>query len=198
MESWVDLGYPEMHRPGFELAISRSRVRRPYDHNTAEQLCSSKKSIHKWGTKQDRTEPGSNKECSSAIYVLLYSACAGQRVVAAPDKTAKKRNIKWWHTVNVYTFCAGVAWIKCNDSFQWIQQWTISLWTIMSMAQGRWLLLTVQIRESNPVVSCQHSQPTQAIRASSLHCLTSGCRLRWTYCTAYTNTMHHVDALRYR
>jgi len=29
MEGWVDLGYPAMHRPGFELAIFRSRVRRP-------------------------------------------------------------------------------------------------------------------------------------------------------------------------
>jgi len=29
MEGWVDLGYPAMHRPGTELAISRSRLRRP-------------------------------------------------------------------------------------------------------------------------------------------------------------------------
>ena len=29
MEGWVDLGYPEMHRPGVELAIFRSLVRRP-------------------------------------------------------------------------------------------------------------------------------------------------------------------------
>jgi len=29
MEGWVDLGYPAMHRPGTELATSRSRVRRP-------------------------------------------------------------------------------------------------------------------------------------------------------------------------
>jgi len=29
MEGWVDLGYPAMHRPGTELAISRSLVRRP-------------------------------------------------------------------------------------------------------------------------------------------------------------------------
>ena len=29
MEGWVDLGYPAMHRPGTELAISRSPVRRP-------------------------------------------------------------------------------------------------------------------------------------------------------------------------
>ena len=29
MEGWIDLGYPAMHRPGFELAIFRSRVRRP-------------------------------------------------------------------------------------------------------------------------------------------------------------------------
>jgi len=29
MEGWVDLGYPAMHRPVFELAIFRSRVRRP-------------------------------------------------------------------------------------------------------------------------------------------------------------------------
>ena len=29
MEGWVDLGYPAMHRPGIELAISRSLVRRP-------------------------------------------------------------------------------------------------------------------------------------------------------------------------
>jgi len=27
MEGWVDLGYPVMHRPGVELAISRSQVR---------------------------------------------------------------------------------------------------------------------------------------------------------------------------
>ena len=35
MEGWVDLGYPAMHRPGVELAIFRSRVRRPNDY-TAE------------------------------------------------------------------------------------------------------------------------------------------------------------------
>ena len=29
MEGWVDLGYPAVHRPGTELAISRSLVRRP-------------------------------------------------------------------------------------------------------------------------------------------------------------------------
>jgi len=29
MEGWVDLGYPAMHRPGVELAISRSQVQRP-------------------------------------------------------------------------------------------------------------------------------------------------------------------------
>ena len=29
MEGWVDLGYPAMHRPGVELAIFRSPVRRP-------------------------------------------------------------------------------------------------------------------------------------------------------------------------
>jgi len=29
MESWVDLGYPAVHRPGSELAIFRSRIRRP-------------------------------------------------------------------------------------------------------------------------------------------------------------------------
>jgi len=29
MEGWVDLGYPAMHRPGFELAIFWSRVRGP-------------------------------------------------------------------------------------------------------------------------------------------------------------------------
>ena len=29
MEGWVYLGYPAMHRPGTELAISRSLVRRP-------------------------------------------------------------------------------------------------------------------------------------------------------------------------
>jgi len=29
MEGWVGLGYPAMHRPGSELATSRSRVRRP-------------------------------------------------------------------------------------------------------------------------------------------------------------------------
>jgi len=28
MEGWVDLGYPAMYRPGVELAISRSQVRR--------------------------------------------------------------------------------------------------------------------------------------------------------------------------
>jgi len=28
MEGWVDLGYPAMHRPGVELAIFRSQVRR--------------------------------------------------------------------------------------------------------------------------------------------------------------------------
>jgi len=35
MEGWVDLGYPAMHRPGVELAISRSQVRRP-NHYTTE------------------------------------------------------------------------------------------------------------------------------------------------------------------
>jgi len=35
MEGWVDLGYPAMHRPGVELAIFRSRVRRP-NHYTTE------------------------------------------------------------------------------------------------------------------------------------------------------------------
>ena len=29
LEGWVDLGYPAMHRPGVELAVFRSRVRRP-------------------------------------------------------------------------------------------------------------------------------------------------------------------------
>ena len=36
MEGWVGLGYPAMHRPGVELAISRSQVRRP-NHYTTEQ-----------------------------------------------------------------------------------------------------------------------------------------------------------------
>jgi len=35
MEGWVDLGYPVTHRPGVELAISRSQVRRP-NHYTTE------------------------------------------------------------------------------------------------------------------------------------------------------------------
>jgi len=35
MVGWVDLGYPTMHRPGVELAIFRSLIRRP-DHYTAE------------------------------------------------------------------------------------------------------------------------------------------------------------------
>jgi len=35
MEGWVDLSYPAMHRPGVELAISRSQVRRP-NHNPTE------------------------------------------------------------------------------------------------------------------------------------------------------------------
>ena len=35
MEGSVDLGYQEMRRPGNELAISRSQVRRP-NHYTAE------------------------------------------------------------------------------------------------------------------------------------------------------------------
>ena len=35
MEGWVDLGYPTTHRPGVELAISRSHVRRP-NHYTTE------------------------------------------------------------------------------------------------------------------------------------------------------------------
>jgi len=35
MEGWVDLGYPAMHRPGVELATSRSQVRRP-NHYTTE------------------------------------------------------------------------------------------------------------------------------------------------------------------
>ena len=34
MEGWVDLGYPSMHRPGVELAIFRSRVRRPNQYTT--------------------------------------------------------------------------------------------------------------------------------------------------------------------
>jgi len=29
MEGWVDLGYPEMHKPGIELAIFQSLVWRP-------------------------------------------------------------------------------------------------------------------------------------------------------------------------
>jgi len=35
MEGWVDLGDPAMHRPGVELATSRSQVRRP-NHYTTE------------------------------------------------------------------------------------------------------------------------------------------------------------------
>jgi len=35
MEGWVDLGYPAMHRPGVELAISRSQVRHA-NHYTTE------------------------------------------------------------------------------------------------------------------------------------------------------------------
>jgi len=35
MEGWDDIGYPAMHRPGVELAIFRSRVRR-FNHYTAE------------------------------------------------------------------------------------------------------------------------------------------------------------------
>jgi len=35
MEGWVDLGFAVMHRPGVELAISRSQVRRP-NHYTTE------------------------------------------------------------------------------------------------------------------------------------------------------------------
>jgi len=35
IEGWVDLGYLAMHRPGIELAISRSQVRRP-NHYTTE------------------------------------------------------------------------------------------------------------------------------------------------------------------
>jgi len=38
MEGWVDIGYPTMHRPGTEFAISRSRVRRP-NHYTTEPSC---------------------------------------------------------------------------------------------------------------------------------------------------------------
>ena len=34
MEYWVDLGYPAMHRPGVELATSRSQVRRPNRYTT--------------------------------------------------------------------------------------------------------------------------------------------------------------------
>jgi len=37
MEGWVDLGYPAMHRPGVELAVSRSQVRRP-NHYATEPL----------------------------------------------------------------------------------------------------------------------------------------------------------------
>jgi len=36
MEGWVDLGYPAVHRPEVELAISRSQVRRP-NHYITEQ-----------------------------------------------------------------------------------------------------------------------------------------------------------------
>ena len=42
MDGWVDLGYPAMHRPGVELAISRSHVRRPNHYTTepnAQQYC---------------------------------------------------------------------------------------------------------------------------------------------------------------
>ena len=35
MERVVDLGYPAMHRPGVELTIFQSQVRRP-NHYTAE------------------------------------------------------------------------------------------------------------------------------------------------------------------
>ena len=34
MEGWVDLGHPVMHRPGVELATSRSQVRRPNHYTT--------------------------------------------------------------------------------------------------------------------------------------------------------------------
>jgi len=34
MEGWVDLGCPAMHRPGVELAISRSQVQNPNQYTT--------------------------------------------------------------------------------------------------------------------------------------------------------------------
>ena len=34
MKGWVDLGCPAMYRPGVELAISRSQVRRPNHYTT--------------------------------------------------------------------------------------------------------------------------------------------------------------------
>ena len=38
MEGWVELGYPAMHRPGVELAISWSQVQRlaPLHHRAAQ------------------------------------------------------------------------------------------------------------------------------------------------------------------
>jgi len=38
MEGWVDLGYPAMHRPGVEPAISRSQVQRPNHYTNRATL----------------------------------------------------------------------------------------------------------------------------------------------------------------
>ena len=43
MEGWVDLGYPAMHRLGFELAIFRSRVRRPTTILPSQPKCTTAK-----------------------------------------------------------------------------------------------------------------------------------------------------------
>jgi len=34
MKGWIDLGYPALHRPKVELALSRSQVQRPNHYTT--------------------------------------------------------------------------------------------------------------------------------------------------------------------
>ena len=81
MEGWVDLGYPAMHRPGTELAISWSLVRRPTTNRATQDLVqvasfnqTSWTVMYKWLMLTNTTHRHTHIHfCSTSTYVWSYS-----------------------------------------------------------------------------------------------------------------------------
>ena len=70
MEGWVDLGYPAMHRPGTELAISWSLVRRSTTTLTEQPYVLANK-IPVINDGQNLTENGFTTFCIIMLLVLF-------------------------------------------------------------------------------------------------------------------------------